>query len=71
MVIGGYVDNLLKVFNCENGLIESNEMGYRVFVILILIFVDGRVFAIGFVDGMIGIWFIRILMEKVILGENL
>ena len=71
VVIGGHADNSLKVFNCENGSIESNETGHRAPVISISISADGRVLATGSVDGTIGIWLIRIPTEKVTLGENL
>lgn len=71
VILAGHADNSIKVFNCNNGSIESSEVGHRAPVISLSISTDGRVLATGCADGSIGIWLIKLPTEKVTIGENL
>lgn len=71
VVVSGHADDSLKIFNCENGLMESQSTGHRTQITSMSLSSDGRVLATGSVDGTIGIWVINLPTERVTIGENL
>lgn len=71
LVIAGYADNSLQIFNMEKGVVESVKVGHRGPILTLAASTDGRVLATGSADGTIGIWTVKLPTEKVTIGENL
>jgi len=71
LIVAGHADNSLKVYNCENGAVESAKTGHRATIIALKLSKDGRVLATGSSDGTVGVWLVKLPAEKITIGENM